>query len=583
MKAQIAPNQADDSAVSASPSRLYIDLNRSSSSSDESSSAGDDASSSSSSDEESENASPAKGNKKELAGPPANPGMNLNVTVIEARNRQAEEDMEADVTGFTGLDDMTLVMRNTKRGRANSSAGSATQVAEKRQKFVADPCMTVFIKGTNFKLADFKRQNEIAFKRLLDAAVGHNGAGIVQVYPVGPFCIVVKCRDETTKGRLLGLKELDGRPITVTLERAKQADQVQPASQGRQVRTGRPARHFFHRVVINTGLNDNEQDIVQQSGASAARRIMKSVAGQMTPTHCVVLSYIGTPPTEVTIGYKRCSTRPFIATPIRCARCQSFGHKPRGCRKNRRCVKCGADHEYSACIVNRPEDCLCVNCGGQHSAAYRNCPAYRNVAAALQMMANKGIAYKAAQAMVIQGEQSRQPPPASLPVTSTPIAATSAQSPPPQSTASASSATAAPPTPRSAAPSFSHAPLPQRIRPTRSVGGRKPEQQPPAAQPGGAKPATAVSDTAEQQQAALRAEPAPVAAPPAETAVGDDRGATLDDERQQQTRKLDALLQQLTLCLAGIVECIKAQSLERGTALSGLARDFITQLHSQAV
>jgi hypothetical protein len=198
-------------------------------------------------------------------------------------------------------------------------------------------------------------------------------------------------------------------------------------------------------------------------------------------------------------------------------------------------------------------------------------------------MANKGIGYKLAEAMVNQGEKSGAPLPQSVaqPVTSTPIVAIRAHPPPPQSAARTSSATAAPPTPRSAVPSVGRATLTQRIRPAPGAGDRKTDQQPPAAQPGGAKPEAAVSDTAEQQQAVPRAEP--VAATPAEAAGGADQGATPDAERKQQVGKLDDLFQRLALCLAGIIECVKAQSVERGTALSGLAKDFLTQLQSQAV
>lgn len=65
---------------------------------------------------------------------------------------------------------------------------------------------------------------------------------------------------------------------------------------------------------------------------------------------------------------------PFVHAPTRCYNCHRLGHVAAVCRSPKRCMNCGstdADHP-SPCVATAS----CVNCGGSHSAAYRNCPCY---------------------------------------------------------------------------------------------------------------------------------------------------------------------------------------------------------------
>ncbi|KAL7725175.1 hypothetical protein ACLKA6_017331 [Drosophila palustris] len=63
----------------------------------------------------------------------------------------------------------------------------------------------------------------------------------------------------------------------------------------------------------------------------------------------------------------------------RCYRCQEFGHTRSYCSKAFKCAKCGGPHdakEEALCPAKSQEQYFCINCGGNHAASYRGCPAY---------------------------------------------------------------------------------------------------------------------------------------------------------------------------------------------------------------
>ena len=68
--------------------------------------------------------------------------------------------------------------------------------------------------------------------------------------------------------------------------------------------------------------------------------------------------------------------QPFIQIkrPVRCFKCQRFGHILSNCRGDPACVKCKGNHSMTDC----PDDtsCSCVNCGGDHMSSDPKCPVF---------------------------------------------------------------------------------------------------------------------------------------------------------------------------------------------------------------
>lgn len=59
-----------------------------------------------------------------------------------------------------------------------------------------------------------------------------------------------------------------------------------------------------------------------------------------------------------------------------CFKCQAFDHIASNCFKTPKCVNCAGNHLKNECDVISENNLKCINCGEQHQANYRQCPAY---------------------------------------------------------------------------------------------------------------------------------------------------------------------------------------------------------------
>lgn len=75
-------------------------------------------------------------------------------------------------------------------------------------------------------------------------------------------------------------------------------------------------------------------------------------------------------PEKVMLGYMCFTVKAYERPPLRCFKCQRFGHVAAVCRGKRRCGKCEEDHDFKDC-KGHVKFC---NCGGSHKAGFRGCP-----------------------------------------------------------------------------------------------------------------------------------------------------------------------------------------------------------------
>ena len=116
-------------------------------------------------------------------------------------------------------------------------------------------------------------------------------------------------------------------------------------------------------------------DGLSDSGVVEARRIKSKKGLDTVETDTIVLTFDSHElPETIFVGYVRVAVRPFIPSPMRCFRCQRYGHTSSSCKGAQVCGRCSStDHNGDGCTAEK----FCVNCGeGQtpHTAYDRNCP-----------------------------------------------------------------------------------------------------------------------------------------------------------------------------------------------------------------
>lgn len=93
-------------------------------------------------------------------------------------------------------------------------------------------------------------------------------------------------------------------------------------------------------------------------------------------------------PGKVFLGFISFPVRPYVPPPLRCHKCQKFGHVAAVCRGKQRCARCGKCGQG----VNHK----CCNCGGDHSADYGGCMVRKHAAQVQNVKTREGLSYSEA-------------------------------------------------------------------------------------------------------------------------------------------------------------------------------------------
>ncbi|XP_023225513.1 uncharacterized protein LOC111626388 [Centruroides sculpturatus] len=148
-------------------------------------------------------------------------------------------------------------------------------------------------------------------------------------------------------------------------------------------------------------MSEDESDIqigLSDQGVTAVRRISIRRDGKLIPTKHLILTF-GKPtlPSFVTAGYLRCPVRPYIPNPLRCFKCQRFGHSQTSCRGKSLCAQCGVEGHQSTECTTTP---CCVNCKDAHPAYSRKCPTWQKEKEIQRVKTVNNIPYPEARRMV---------------------------------------------------------------------------------------------------------------------------------------------------------------------------------------
>ena len=140
--------------------------------------------------------------------------------------------------------------------------------------------------------------------------------------------------------------------------------------------------------------NENDQTIASElkdQGVIEVRRIFAHRNGSKHKTNTFIVTF-NTPnlPSTIKAGYLSLRVDLYVPNPLRCFKCQRFGHHQDHCRAESACVQCGKQgHDGSACS-DTPS---CKNCGGEHSSNSKDCSTWKKEKSFQQIRYSKNISY----------------------------------------------------------------------------------------------------------------------------------------------------------------------------------------------
>lgn len=153
---------------------------------------------------------------------------------------------------------------------------------------------------------------------------------------------------------------------------------------------------IYCRDLLNCSL-DEIKDCLKNQGIIDVKRIKTKRDGVLidSPNHIITFNSTSLP-NEIKVAFYNLKVRPYIPAPLRCFRCQLFGHVAVRCNKDQIC-SCGKPlHEGRPCET----PIVCVNCRGSHSAKSRNCPKYKKEVAIQELRTTQKLTYNEARAKI---------------------------------------------------------------------------------------------------------------------------------------------------------------------------------------
>ena len=126
------------------------------------------------------------------------------------------------------------------------------------------------------------------------------------------------------------------------------------------------------------------------------KSIRRKEEGQEKDTNTLFLTFFNANlPKDIRIGYLRMKVDPFVPNPLRCFKCQKYGHGAQRCSSAAVCPKCALEHEGPC--TNPPK---CMNCEGEHPSSSKDCDVWKKEKQIQQVKTERKISYPDARKIV---------------------------------------------------------------------------------------------------------------------------------------------------------------------------------------
>ncbi|GFX14812.1 uncharacterized protein TNCV_1485551 [Trichonephila clavipes] len=149
-------------------------------------------------------------------------------------------------------------------------------------------------------------------------------------------------------------------------------------------------------------LGTSDSEILEgfsDQGVTQVRRITIKKDSTIVPTKHLILTFNSPKlPNTIKAGYLNCKIRPYIPNPLRCFKCQRFGHSQTSCRGQLTCSRCASvGHSSTDCTLEQK----CVNCTQSHPSDSKLCQKWKLEKQIQEFKTNKNISYFEARRLIV--------------------------------------------------------------------------------------------------------------------------------------------------------------------------------------
>src|SRR5271163_1589649 len=144
-----------------------------------------------------------------------------------------------------------------------------------------------------------------------------------------------------------------------------------------------------------------EKELVSElstQAVTAVKQIYITKDGIKKKTNTMILAFNQTNlPKSIKAGYMNIRVQQFYPRPLRCFKCQHFGHHQTHCKHAALCARCGqAEHGENPCSG----PLSCVNCKGNHSSFDKSCPKWIKETEVMKVKVNANLSFPEARKVV---------------------------------------------------------------------------------------------------------------------------------------------------------------------------------------